>query len=364
MTVPRVLMVTPRFLPEMGGIEMHVHEVSKRLVMRGYAIDILTTDLSGALPTQESTFGVRVRRIPAWPKGRDYYFAPALRREIASAECDLIHIQGCHTFVAPLAMLAALQKRVPFVITFHSGGHSSRIRNTLRRPQWWALRPLVSHARHCVGVSRYEADFLGAAMHIPHERLTVIPNGAGITSISGLSPTQGGSLIVSIGRLERYKGHHRLIEALPEVLRDVPDARLRVLGEGPYKHQLMALIDRLNLHSEVIVGGIPPTDREKLGSVLGSAALVVLLSEYEAHPVAIMEALALGRRVLVTDCSGFREMVDHDAVAAVPRDANRVQVAAAVIANLGKGPLTNPISLPTWDQCAERLAAVYQGVLN
>jgi len=125
----------------------------------------------------------------------------------------------------------------------------------------------------------------------------------------------------------------------------------------------MALIDRLNLHSHVTVGGIPPTEREKLGSVLGSAALVVLLSEYEAHPVAIMEALALGRRVLVTDCSGFMEMVDQHAVSTVPPNASRAQIAAAVIANLGKGPLSRPICLPTWDECADRLAGVYQSVL-
>ena len=361
--MPRVLMVTPRYFPEMGGTEMHVHEVSKRLLGRGYEVDILTTDRSGSLPAEDFSLGVRVRRVPAWPRQRDYYFAPAIYAEIARAECDLIHVQGCHTFVAPLAMLAARQKRVPYVITFHSGGHSSVLRNSVRRLQWWVLRSLVSHAKHCVGVSRYEADRFSTAMHIPPERFTVIPNGAGIRTISNKPQINGGPLIVSIGRLERYKGHHRLIQAIPEVLRTVPNVRLRVLGEGPYRERLIALIDRLNLHSQVTVGGIPPTEREQLGSVLGSAALVVLLSEYEAHPIAIMEALALGRRVLVTDCSGFREMVDQHAVTAVPPDASCTQIAAAVIANLGKGPSSRPMCLPTWDECADRLAGVYQSVL-
>jgi len=347
----------------MGGTEMHVHEVSKRLVRRGYAVDILTTDRSRSLPTEDFSLGVRVRRVAAWPRRHDYYFAPAIYAEIARAECDLIHVQGYHTFVAPLAMLAARQKRVPYVITFHSGGHSSLLRNSVRRLQWWALRPLVSQAKHCVGVSRYEADHFSTAMHIPPERFTVIPNGAGIPTVSDQSQTKSSPLIVSIGRLERYKGHHRLIQAIPEVLRTLPDVRLRVLGEGPYRDKLMALIDRLNLHSQVTVGGVPPTERERFGSILGSAALVVLLSEYEAHPVAIMEALALGRRVLVTDCSGFKEMVDQHAVTAVPPDASRTQIAAAVIANLVKGPLSRPIRLPTWDDCADRLAGVYQSVL-
>jgi glycosyltransferase involved in cell wall biosynthesis len=332
-------------------------------VGRGYAVDILTTDRSGSLPSEDFSLGVRVRRVPAWPRRRDYYFAPAICPEIARAECDLIHVQGYHTFVAPLAMLAARRKRVPYVITFHSGGHSSFLRNIVRRLQWRALRPLVSHAKHCVGVSRYETDHFSTAMHIPTERFTVIPNGAGIPTISEQSQIESSPLIVSIGRLERYKGHHRLIQAIPEVLRTLPNVRLLVLGEGPYREKLIALIDRLNLHAQVTVGGIPPTERERLGSVLGSAALVVLLSEYEAHPVAIMEALALGRRVLVTDCSGFKEMVDQHAVTAVPPNASRAQIAAAVIATLGKGPLSSPICLPTWDDCADRLAGVYQSVL-
>jgi len=42
-------------------------------------------------------------------------------------------------------------------------------------------------------------------------------------------------LIVSGGRLERYKGHHRAIAALPELIRRVPDARLYVVGTGPYE---------------------------------------------------------------------------------------------------------------------------------
>ena len=356
-------MVTPRYLPEMGGVEMHVHEVSKRLVRRGYAVNILTTDRSGSLPEEDFSLGVRVRRVPAWPRQRDYYFAPAVYAEIARAECDLIHVQGYHTFVAPLAMLAARHKRIPYVITFHSGGHSSFLRNSVRRLQWLALSPLVSYAKHCVGVSHYEANHFSTAMRIPPERFTVIPNGAGIPTISDQTQIESGPLIVSIGRLERYKGHHRIIQAIPEVLRALPNVRLHILGEGPYRAKLMALIDRLNLHSQVTVGGIPPAERERLGSLLGSASLVVLLSEYEAHPVAIMEALALGRRVLVTDCSGFREMVDQHAVTAVPPNANRQQIAEAVIANLGKGPLTRPIRLPTWDDCADRLAGVYQSVL-
>lgn len=128
----RVLQITPRYFPEMGGIETHVHEVSQRLAAAGVKVGILTSDRGGSLPKEEAIGEVRVRRVPAWPKKRDYYFAPSIFREVDTGEWDVIHIQGCHTFVAPFGMLAAIKAGIPFVVTFHSGGHSSFLRNAVR----------------------------------------------------------------------------------------------------------------------------------------------------------------------------------------------------------------------------------------
>jgi glycosyltransferase involved in cell wall biosynthesis len=77
-----------------------------------------------------------------------------------------------------------------------------------------------------------------------------------------------------------------------------------------------------------------------------------------------MEALTLGRRVLVTDGSGFREMVDHDAVEAISLQATPRQIATAALAQLAKGPMRRPMALSSWEDCAERLAAIYQSVLH
>jgi glycosyltransferase involved in cell wall biosynthesis len=368
----RILMVTPRYLPEMGGIETHVHEVSRRLAAQGCDVDILTTDRTRTLPPSEAIApGLRVRRLPAWPERRDYYIAPDIYREVMTARCDIVHVQGCHTFVPPLAMAAALRRQLPYVITFHSGGHSSRLRTLIRAPQWWALQPLVRRANRCCGVSRFEADYFSKAMTIPRERFAVIPNGGDMpviatpveTDVLPPGSNKAGPLIVSIGRLERYKGHHRAIAAMPHVLQWIPGARLRIVGEGPYRPQLEALIRRLALEEKVSIGGIPPGERTRLASLVSTAALVVLLSEYEAHPVAVTEALALGRRVLVTDCTGFSEMVDGDAVTAVPPRASAPEIAAAVVARVERGPLPHAIPLPTWDDCTSRIVALYSEVL-
>lgn len=99
----RVAMVSARALPLMGGIETHVHEVSRRLAAAGVELTVLTTDASATLPADETIAGYRVRRWTAYPRSRDYYLSPGLTRHLLreSADYDLVHVQGVHTLVAP-----------------------------------------------------------------------------------------------------------------------------------------------------------------------------------------------------------------------------------------------------------------------
>ena len=154
------------------------------MVAAGHSVDILTADPSGELPPEEKVSGVRIVRVPAWPMRSDYYFAPGVIAEINRGNWDLIHIQGYHTLVAPAAMLAAIRNRIPFAITFHSGGHSSRLRNAIRGVQRAILRPLVKHAALFIGVSQFEADFFSTTMRVSRSRFSVIPNGAQLPAAS------------------------------------------------------------------------------------------------------------------------------------------------------------------------------------
>src|SRR5439155_21669134 len=115
---PRVLMVTPRYAPYVGGVEQHVYEVARRLAAAGCRVCVLTTDPANSLSPVENAAGVSIRRVRAWPRGRDYYFSPAIYREIVAGrgDWDIVHIQSYHTLVAPLAMLAARRAGLPYVL--------------------------------------------------------------------------------------------------------------------------------------------------------------------------------------------------------------------------------------------------------
>ena len=237
----RILMVTPRYFPEMGGVETHVAQVSQRLVQRGLDVTILTTDRSGRMPAEEHQAGVHILRVKAWPAERDYHFAPKIAHYIQAGNWDLMHLQSYHTLVAPLAMATAHIKKLPYVVTFHGGGHSSQLRNTARPMQMALLRPLLSRAARLVAIARFEIEQYSQALHVPQDRFTLIPNGVDLGKAVPMQIQPEAGFIVAVGRLERYKGHQRLISAMPKLLEAVPHARLRIVGGGPYEQELRRL---------------------------------------------------------------------------------------------------------------------------
>lgn len=359
----RVLMVTPRYLPQTGGVEHHVDQVARRLTA-DIDVTVLTTDTSRSLPAEQTVDGVRVIRVPAWPAGKDWHVAPSIQRVIRSGHWDLVHIQSYHTAVAPTAMLAALAAGIPYVLTFHGGGHSSKVRQALREPQWTLLRPLLARARRLISVAEFEAAFYSERLGIPRKRFIVLPNGSDLPPVSKDRRAEGARVIASIGRLERYKGHHRVIRAMPRVLAQEPDVKLKVLGTGPYEAELRALTKELGVSDNVEVGSIPAADRGAMAETLASLSLAVLISEFETHPLAVIEALAVGCPVLVADTSGLRELAEQGLARSVPLDISTRRLAEAILEDL-RHPRTVPdIALPSWEECANGLLSVYEEALS
>ena len=359
----RLLLVTPRYFPYMGGVENHVYQVARRLARYGIDTTVLTTDPTAQLPASEKSDGVMIRRVRAWPSRQDYYFAPDIYSIITRERWDLVHVQSYHTLVAPLAMFAALKANIPYVVTFHGGGHSSRLRHALRGVQQWLLRPLLARADRLVAIAEFEVSSFGKRLRLPQEQFVFIPNGGDLPNVTDMAPVSvDEGLIVSIGRLERYKGHHRAIAALPGILAQRPDVRLWIAGAGPYESKLWDLARELGVAHRVNIYAVPATERERMARELSKAALVVLFSEYETHPIAVLEALALGRPVLVANTSGLGELARRGLAQSVPLKSTPAQVAAAILEQLYRPHKPPPIDLPTWDDCAAGLLALYNNV--
>ena len=173
----RVLMVTPRSPLYQGGVERHVMEVSKRVAADGAEVEVLCTEPGGPALAEEERDGVRIRTVRAWPANRDWCLAPRLWREMSRQRWDVVHVQSYHTLVAPLAMLRALTLGIPYVVTFHGGGHSSGHRNQARGLQRRLLRPLL-RAGGAPGRRRPLRDRgVRRRARLPPEKFALIPNG-------------------------------------------------------------------------------------------------------------------------------------------------------------------------------------------
>lgn len=358
-----MLLVTPRYAPLTGGVETHVREVAHRLASRGFDVTVLTTDLAETLPRLEIDRGVTVQRVRAYPQSRDYYWSPAVYRIAVKPGWDIIHCQGIHTFVPPLTMLAAIRSDTPFFVTFHSGGHSSRLRNRARRIQWLALAPLMRRARRLIAVSDFEKQLFSAVPGISRKQIDVIPNGADLPSFLDGPVHVDDGLIVSLGRLERYKGHHHAIRALPWLAQRLPNARLRVVGSGPYAAALEEEAKSHGVADRVSIGPVDSTDRGAMARLLRSAAAVVLFSEYEAHAIAVIEAIALGRPVVVSDSTGLRDLVKAGLARGVSPQATPAEVAEAIFTEI-VSPTPRTAQVLTWDDAVDRLGNLYAAALR
>jgi glycosyltransferase involved in cell wall biosynthesis len=363
----RVLMVTPRYLPEIGGVERHVHEVATRLAEAGAEVTVLTTDRTARRASVTRDGGATVRRVPAHPRGRDWLFAPAIATEVARAECDVVHVQSYHTFVAPLAMAAAARRRMPYVVTFHGGGHSQQLRDRLRGLQRRALRPLLARAAALVAVAPFEIAEYSAELRLPTTRFALIPNGVDMIAPAPSpdpngAPAFGHPLIASVGRLERYKGHQRVIAALPHVLASEPDAHLWIAGSGPYENELRRLVSKLGLADNVEISSVAAADRMEMARRLSEVDLVVLLSEFESHPIAALEAISVGRPLLVASGSGLGELATQGLARAIDQQAAPAEAAAAMLRELREPLRRAPVVLPSWDDCARGLLELYRRV--
>nr|WP_293863996.1 glycosyltransferase family 4 protein [uncultured Alsobacter sp.] len=348
----------------MGGIETHVMEVSRRLVAMGHDVTVLTTDSSGSLQRSEVVDGIKVRRVPVVRGSGDALLAPRIYSAVSEIPCDVMHVQGFHTFVPPLAMAAAVRSDIPFVATFHSGGHSSPLRHAVRGLQRLALKPLLLRAAQLIGVSEFEARLFANGLGVPVPSVRVVPNGSQMAPPATVaSPDPDRPLVVSMGRLEKYKGHHRAIDAFVAFRKLRPGATLRILGEGPYRQALEEKVRRLGLEGEITIGGIPPSERGAMADLLSRAALILFLSEYEAHPVAALEAIALGRPALATNATGFMEMVERGEVAGVAPEATPTEVARAMVETI-EAPARGRPQISDWDTCARTLLDIYRTVAS
>jgi len=274
--------------------------------------------------------------LTAWGTARQ--IAILLRQE----RYDVIHVNNTFTYQLP-TLLAAKRAHTPVL---------AYIRNPVLNRRF--ARCLMRMADTIVSDSQFHEKALASwGMAVP---LTTCYNAVELQVPDSISSSQlresllGGNkvLIGSLGRLDEQKGYHDLIRAARIVIDARPDVRFAVAGEGPLRRSLETLIAKLDLADHFQLCGF----RSDAGTFLAAIDIFVSSSHWEGLPLAIVEAMLLGRPVVATDVGGTSEVVVPDRTGALIPAGSPELLAKAILSTITKK--TETLALAS---AAKKLAA-------
>jgi len=132
-------------------------------------------------------------------------------------------------------------------------------------------------------------------------------------------------LILTVGRLTEQKGHRYLVDAIPALIAEFPEARFVWAGDGPLYTELCERLQQLKLADQVLMLG----KRNDIPELLAAADLFVLPSLFEGLPLVVLEALAAGVPVIATRAGGTSEIFTDESqgMLVAPGDAKALATA-------------------------------------
>lgn len=357
----RIALVCKRYPPHTGGVEEHVGALAAEYARHGDHVSVLTYG-TAPRPTTEWIGAVRVHRFPLSVRAPNFEYSRSLAGFLRAAvdDFDVVHAHSYHALPA-LSAARARPRTLIFTPHYHGTGHS-RLRSALHPVYRPVGRTIVDAARRIICVSRAERDTLLAHFPQAAERVAVVPNGT--RRPAAADPAEEDPRIaevratdvITVGRLESYKGVDHAIAAL----RGLPSrVRLHVIGEGPFRSAAEAQAARSGLAGRVFFHGRLP--RRSLDRAVARCGAVLCLSRHEAFGLVLAEALAAGAKVVASDIPAHRSVVaDAGAGRRVAFwDERRADLAAVIAARLARPAAGPPADLPGWPAVAERTRELY-----
>ena len=171
---------------------------------------------------------------------------------------------------------------------------------------------------------------------------------------------------MSVGHLIERKGHHLAIEAMPEVLRVHPAARLLIVGEGVERNALLSLAQSLGIADRVTLTGAVANDR--LRSWYSASDALILASSREGWANVLLEAMACGTPVVATRIWGTPEVVADDAVGLLVDKRDAGALAAGILELLrhprDRAAVRRYAEGFSWDATTRAQVALFEGLVG
>lgn len=331
-----ILILNFEYPPLGGGGGVATAQLAEELAKR-HVVHVVTSAFRD-LPKEEVSNGVHVHRVSVFGR-RDLpisslasliTFAPSAfiygMKLIKKYQFDLINAQ----FVIPSGLPAVLLAKwfhIPFVLSFIGGdlydpskGISPHRYGIFR----WMIRKISKHADAKTAISQ-DTKTRAIELHGVDPAISVIPIGL-VPSFAQPAdlltygiPTDT-FVCISIGRLVARKGYETLIEAW----RNVPDAHLIIIGDGPLKRKLEQIVVNASLTERVHLLGFVPEEQKH--ALLKSSHLYVSAAQHEGFGIVFLEAMDAHLPIVAANDGGQKDFLEHrtNAILVPPYDSKKI----------------------------------------
>jgi glycosyltransferase involved in cell wall biosynthesis len=327
----RILMLTNRYLPAVGGAELQASQLINRLQLRGHTVCLVTRRLEPNWPERETINNVEIHRLS--PVGLSHranaimVFRLFIHLLTTARRFDVIHVHGLGP-IGLAAILAGVIVRRPVIIKVATQGDILRAdgsRSTYSRlvrhifVPAWLWRSVLSRANRIVAISdgiRAEAHEFGL------DNVVVIPNGVAVDRFHIYDRKQARQqlgldadklYLIFTGRLVQRKRIDILLSSMPSVLREFPNCHVLLAGSGSgqadtVERELREQVRSLGLENHVHFLGL----RDDIELLLCAADLFVFPSEREGMPNAVLEAVAAGVPIVASRIDGVIDILNDE----------------------------------------------------
>ena len=375
----KVVVATPYYPPHLGGAERYCREICVGLRRRRDWSVVVATSAIGAPVGISEDEGVVVHRMPAravlsnTPVDLSWY--RRLRRLVEDESPDLVVAHSPVPFMADVAAVASRGR--PFVLTYHAGplAKGQPVFDVAAAAyERLGLRRLLKRAD---AVVHYSPEFGRVNAHLLEGKAHVVAPGVDLGQFSpnGHAPPERPSVLY-VGRMDRssrWKGVRHLIDAVPGVLRSVPEVTVDLVGAGDDVPSLRRYASSKGLDGVVRFRGA--LSGEGLIERYRSASLVVLPSTTAAESFGMMllEAAACGRPAVASRVGGIPSAVldGETGLLVPPGDAKALAEALTLVLNnddlaqsLGRRAAERARAQFSWDARVDATDEILTGLLR
>jgi glycosyltransferase involved in cell wall biosynthesis len=357
----KILQLTEHYLPFLGGVEMNVYELSRRLVKDGFDVEVICEKEPGTA-NHEIIEGVKVHRFSSFRIAKLRYdvgrIVPRMLLSAIKNDADIVHAHAYGYFPT----YACIFSNKPTVITTHSDPAAKIY------PFWDLSRSIsLKLCNHVIATTQMEKLHL-TKRGVNSKKITVVPNGITMRPLNATKRNNPCSrTILCLARLDYFhKGQDILLQAMAKVLSKIPDAKLWVVGAGSDLAKLKELTTRLKIGDSVEFKGRINEARKLF--LLENCQVLCVSPRTESFGIIYLEAMACGLPIVTTMVGGIPEVVGDSALLVPPNDPSAL--ADALIQVLTNGRLADNLSKKglerakqfDWDILVKKYEKLYEQI--